>query len=146
HAMGRSGRAFSNVLDRDIFTPERDAALLRAIETHERIIVTTAVAGAPVERRFLDALLNYAHRMDATIVVIPANMQTFGLDPLLLETPEVHILTHTTKLTPELRIDNIKLVAKHIWPLQGLDRLGPRRESFIVGSPKMHAETMGVLD
>ncbi len=138
-AMTQSPESFKFVVDTDIFNEVRTEAMLKAIKSRKRLIVTTAVAGSPVNRVFLEALLDYCKRKDAEILVYPANMQTSGLDPLLLNTPGVHVITDKTLLNPWLTLNPIKILAKHINPLQGLERIGARGERQIVGSPKMHA-------
>lgn len=142
----KSPAAFKWVVDTDIFNQERLDRLIRAIKTKKRLILTTAVAGAAVDKIYFAALLSYAKRMDAEIVVYPANMRTNELDPLLLETEGVHILTNSVELSPWLNLNRIKLIAKQINPLMGLDRVGRRGQTQIVGSPKMHVRTLPTLD
>lgn len=145
-AMKKKPKAFERVIDTTVFTPERTENLVKAIKTRSRLIVTTAVAGSPVNKDFFAALTRAAREMDAEILVFPANMQTSGLDPILLETPGVHILTNSIQLTPGLALNNIKITAKQINPLMGLNRLGPRGQSQIVGSPKLHTRTVPTID
>lgn len=135
-------KAFTFVLDDDLYNDEKREALLTACKTRSRLILTTAVAGAPVDQLFLNALLRYAEKNNADIIVFPANMQTSGLDPLLLSNPRIHILTNSLELSPFLNLNNIKIMAKQINPLTGLSRLGPRLQTQIIGSPKMHSEAV----
>jgi UDP-2,3-diacylglucosamine pyrophosphatase LpxH len=84
--------------------------------------------------------------MDADIFVYPANLVTHGLDPVLLNHPRIHILTHTIEESPFLAQNRIKIVDKQINPLTGLHRIGPRGQSQIVGAPKMHLDTVPTLN
>lgn len=145
-AMKKKPKAFDRVIDTTIFTAERTENLVKAIKDRSRLIVTTAVAGSPVNKDFLASLLRAAKEMDAEILIFPSNMQTSGLDPILLDTPGVHIITNSIQLTPNLALNNIKITAKQINPLMGLNRLGPRGQSQIVGSPKLHSRTVPTID
>lgn len=137
-----SPHSFKHVVDTDMFDAERAEKLMKAIQTRKRLILTTAVAGVEVEPAAFAAMLQYAKLNDAEIIVYPANMQTHGLDPVLLHTEGVHILTESIELSPWLALDNIKLLAKQINPLMGLDRIGEWGQTIIVGSPKMHVKTL----
>lgn len=145
-AMRKTPQAFDRVIDTMFFTQERLDKMEKAIRERSRLIVTTAVAGSPVNLDFLASLRRAAQELDAEIFVFPANMQTFGLDPILLETPGIHIITNAVTLTPNLNLNSIKIIAKQINPLMGLDRIGPRGQSQIVGSPKMHLRTVATID
>lgn len=145
-AIDKRPAAFEKIIDLSIFTPERLKKLESALLTRQRFLVTTAVANSPVDRDFFAVLVRAAKEMDAEILVFAANMRTTGLDPLLLETPGVHIITNTILLSPNLALNNIKLMAKMINPLTGLDRIGPRGQSQIVGSPKLRLNTIPTID
>lgn len=145
-AWDPKNKVFQRAIDTKLFDSARDDALIQAIRNRERLIITTAVAGSPVNPVFFNALLQYCNLMDAEIIVFPANMTTTGLDPLLLETPKVHVLTHSVKITPSLTLNRIRILAKQINPLMGLEHLGERGESQVVGSPKMHWKTLPSLD
>jgi len=138
-------KGFDQIQDVFVFNSERSARLLAALENRSRFVVTTAVSGAPVNQAFLESILNYAQKMDADVIVYAANMITNGLDPRLLDHPRIHILTNTIELSPHLALSRIKLIAKQINPLVGLDRIGPRGQSQIVGSPKMHVRTVSTI-
>lgn len=145
-AMRKHPTAFNHVIDTDIFNAERTEKLVEAIKRRRRLVLTTAVAGARVDRQYFEALRNYAKKRDAEIIVYPANMRTNELDPILLDTPGVHVLTNSVELTPWINLNRIKLIAKQINPLMGLERIGKRGQSQIVGSPKMHLKTLPTMD
>jgi len=142
----KSPNVLTNVMDTQFFNDERIQKMVTAIEKRSRLIVTTVVAGAPVNRGFFAALTNYAKLMDAEILVFPANMITNGLDPLVKETEGVHVITHSVLLSPWLKLNRIKLMAKQINPLMGLDGIGPRGQSQVVGSPQIRLRTVPIMD
>src|SRR5690606_17265289 len=68
YAMRLNKAAFKNVIDTDLFSDAKATELSEAITKRKRMIVTTAVAGAPVNKEFFAALLNYAKKRDAEII------------------------------------------------------------------------------
>lgn len=134
--------SFKKVLDTSIFTPEKVQALVEAVKTRSRLVVTTAVSGAPINQGFLASLLRYCEEMDADILVYPANMESDELASELLNHPRIHVITHSIQLSPWWRLNSIPLLAKQINPLMGLKTMGIRGESQIVGSPKMDTEVV----
>lgn len=146
-AMDLKPNAFANVLDLDRFTPEYDEQTLRALETAQRYIVTTAVAGAKVNQEFLAALRRYARLNNAEIFVFASNFMTTGLDPILFETEGVHVITHSMGLNPYLTLNNMKLMAKMMNPLTRThSNQGNRGESQIFGHPQMRSEIVPTHD
>ncbi|CAN5713876.1 hypothetical protein BH10BDE1_BH10BDE1_03530 [soil metagenome] len=141
-AQARKPEAFKKFIDLEFFTPARQQALIEAVTNRQRLFVTTAVAATRVHKDFLESLLRAREEMDAEILVFAANMEVQFLDPILLNTPGIHIITESILLNPDIRLNNIKLVAKQMNPLMGLARLYPRGESQIVGSPKLHFDTV----
>jgi hypothetical protein len=137
-----SPKSFDEVIDLEIFNEVRTKNLLNAIKTKKRLLVTTAVAGAAVDRDFLQAAKTYCDANDAALIVIPANMKTNELDPLLLKETWVHILTNEVEISRFLRLSNIKITAKQFNPLTSLDNIGPRSQSVIVSSPKIHVKVV----
>ncbi|MDZ4676933.1 MAG: hypothetical protein SGI74_05425 [Oligoflexia bacterium] len=127
--------SFIRVMSDMFRSKERRDKLQKALKTRTRFIVVSVAAGAPVNKSFFDALLRYSKENDAEILILPVTMITEGLDPLLLDTPGVHIVTNSIDLSPELRINNIPLMAKLRNPLMGLDILAERGQSQIVGAP-----------
>ena len=145
-ATQKKPRAFEKVIDTTLFNSQRNELLIKAVQDRQKLIVTTAVADTPVDKGFFETLIRAAREMDAEILVFPANMQTTGLDPILINTPGVHIITNSIQLTPWLNINRIKITAKQINPLMGLDRYGPRGQSQIVGSPKIALRTVATME
>ncbi len=135
-------KAFEKAVDRAYFTDDYRAGIQTAIRTHKRLIVTTAIAGVPVEESFLKALKVYAKKNDAAILVIPMGMITSNLSPLLTKDPEIHILVEGVRLTDNITIDPIKLMVKQLKHLQGLDRLGNKGDTVIIASPHFEADTV----
>jgi hypothetical protein len=141
-----SPSSFKYVIDISKFDQAYLNATLAEIKARKRVILTSAVAGAPVNRAFLASLLNYAKKKDAVVLIYPQNMQTTGLDPVLTNTPGVFVITHHISLSPWMRINRIKLIAKMRDPLMGLERLGLRGQTQIVGAPQARVKTVATID
>jgi hypothetical protein len=145
-AYSKNTKAFKFVIDGDIFNQAREDRFIKMLRTKRRYVLVTAIAGSPVNADFFQTLLNYCAKNDAEIIVYAANMEVSELPKELIYHPKVHILINSMKLTPWLTANRIKLIAKQINPLMGLERIGNRGESQIVGSPKMHFRTVPTLD
>jgi hypothetical protein len=144
-AQQRKPEAFKKFIDLEFFTPARQQALIEAVTNRQRLFVTTAVAKTRVHKDFFNSLLRARDEMDAEILIFAANMEVAFLDPILLNTPGVHIITESILLNPDIRLNNIKIVAKQINPLMGLARIFERGQSQIVGSPKLHFDTVATV-
>lgn len=141
-AQKRKPEAFRKFVDTKIFNSARQKALLDAVMNRQRLFVTTAVAKTRVHMDLLNAMLRARTELDADILVFAANMELTFLDPVLLNTPGIHIITESILLNKDVRLNNIKILAKMKFPLAGLMGIYPRGESQIVGSPKLHFDTV----
>ncbi len=135
-------KAFVSVLNTHIYTKEYKEKAIRAARNADRMIVTSATSGAEIHQEAIDAMMTYSRENgNCPIFVIPLNNQTEGLPAVLLELPNVFVVTHTILLGETLRISNIHVMQNQMNPNMGLKRLGSRIERWIVGSPKMHMTT-----
>lgn len=145
-ATQKNPRLFDKVVDTrflDKAALQRTEQIVREAQT---LLVTTAVPYTPVSEHMLASLKVLAKKKNAKIVVLPAFMQTTGLDPKLLNDPDIHILVNTTILNPFLRIDNIKIMPKMLNPDAGLDQYGPRGQSVIVAAPQVRLKTVPTIE
>jgi len=128
------------VLNESSFTKNYYTNLLERINKYNRFIVTTAVNNKKVNKKFLNSLKNYASRNDALILVLPcqdvASRKTtyeWNLDP---ELRDCGVIFKDIYLNDNLFISDIKVSAKQILPLTGLDRFTPEKGSVILASTK----------
>ncbi len=110
----------------------------KKIKDYKRFVVTTAVSGGRVDLDFLNSIKNYCEVNDALLLVLMAsdpasNAQT--VDNTLLDE---EIVLSDLSLNSNLFISTIKLSAKQIDPMTGLNHLGHRQGSFIFASPKQN--------
>lgn len=125
------------------YTQEYRASLEEEIKKYKRFVVTTAVMGKEVNKPFVDSIRNYAKRNNALLLVLPCeDVASRGkkADPIDLnaELNDFKVVFKDTYLNRNLCLCTLKMSAKQINPLTGLDRLTTAREaSIIVASPKI---------
>lgn len=125
------------------FTQEYRDALEEEIKQYKRFVVTTAVIGKEVNKPFLESIRNYAKRNNALLLVLPCeDVASRGkkANPIELspDLKDFRVIFKDTYLNRNLCLCAIKMSAKQINPLSGLDRLAVSRQaSIIVASPKV---------
>lgn len=138
-------KAFENVIDESIFTPQRLKSLQSNVKKFKRFVITTAVVGCPVHEGFLESIKTYCKHKDAMLLVLPSEDRASGdnwnLDHRL---DRDSIVFSDVKLNSNMFICSIKTSAKQIDPTTGLDRIGQRNGSFIYASPKQRLKFMPV--
>lgn len=129
------------------FSPEYTRETLKLIKKYKRFMVTTAVAGKKVNKLLLKSMLNYAERKDALILVLPSqdvfNRKSkfeFELDPEL-KNDKIRIIYEDTYLNSNIYLSDIKVSAKAVYPLSGLDGLC-LNGTTIVGSVKQDCKAI----
>lgn len=126
-----------------IFVQKYREDLESEIKKYKKFVVTTAVMGKEVNKPFVEAIRNYAKRNNALLLVLPCeDVASRGkkADPLELspELNDFRVIFKDTYLNNNLCLCAIKVSAKQITPLTGLDRMATTRNaSIIVASPKV---------
>lgn len=129
--------------EQTIYTQEYRDALEEEIKNYKKFIVTTAVMGKEVNKPFVQSLRNYAKRNNALMLVLPCeDVASRGKKAKAIElSPELddfRVIFKDTYINKNLCLCAIKVSAKQINPLTGLDRMAVNREaSIIVASPKV---------
>ena len=126
-----------------VYTQEYRSALEEEIKRYKKFVVTTAVMGKEVNKPFLEAIRNYATRNNALLLVLPCeDVASRGKKAKAIElSPDLkdfRVVFKDTYLNKNLCLLTIKVSAKQINPLTGLDRMATtRNSSIIVASPKV---------
>ena len=113
------------------------------IKKYKKFIVTTAVMGKDVNKPFVDSIRNYAKRNSALVLVLPCeDVVSRGKKAKILEiSPELadfKVVFKDIYLNKNLCLYAIKMSAKQLNPLTGLDRIAVQlNASIIVASPKV---------
>lgn len=145
-ALKRNPRALDRVVDETHLNAAAMAKTVDITQTNQTLLITTAVPYTPVSDHMLATLKTMAKEKNAKIVVMPAFMQTTGLDPKLLNDPDIHILVNTTALNSLLRIDAIKIMPKLKNPESALDEYGIRGQSVIVAAPQVRMKPVPTIE
>lgn len=127
-----------------IYTEEYREALNDEIKKYKKFVITTVVMGKEVNKSFADSLRNYAKRNNALLIALPCEdvvsrgkktSKTLEISP---ELSDFRVVFKDTYINNNLCLCAIKVSAKQINPLTGLDRLTVQRQaSIIVASPKV---------
>lgn len=117
------------LLNEASFSPEYTRKTLDIIKQHKRFLVTTAVSGKKCNKLLLKSMLNYCERKDAIILVLPSqdvfNRKSkfeFELDPELKH-DRIRVIYEDTYLNSNFYLSSVKVSAKAVYPLTGLDYL-----------------------
>ena len=127
----------------EIYTQEYREALEDEIKKYKNFVVTTAVMGKEVNKPFLEAIKNYAKRNNALVLILPCeDVASRGKKAAPIELSndlkDFKVIFKDTYLNRNLCLCAVKMSAKQINPLSGLDRLAVTRQaSIIVASPKV---------
>lgn len=136
-AVANDPKAFSNILDETLFSPEARLELEDEIGKFSKFVITTAVGGAALHKGFYKSIQTYCKQNKAKLLVMmcedPASIRKFSI-PKGLENEQ--FIAHDVAINSNLFISTIKLSAKHIDPITGLARIGQKNGSFIYASPK----------
>lgn len=112
------------------------------VKKYKKFVVTTAVAGAPVDKKFLDSIKTYCQKHNALLLTIPANYQLYEIDPKVKENSL--IVFRPIKLNKNVTVYPIKIDPKQVDPAQGLEAIGKKEKTIIIGSPKQRRITLPV--
>ena len=129
--------------EQTIYTQEYRDALEEEIKKYKKFVVTTAVMGKEVNKPFVQAIRNYAQRNNALLLVLPCeDVASRGKKAKPIElSPELddfRVVFKDTYINRNLCLSAIKVSAKMVNPLTGLDRMVAQRQaSIIVASPKV---------
>ena len=134
-------KVFKNIIDIHTFTDKEFKALREDVSKYKRFIITTAVTGCEIHEEAMAAIQTYCKTKKAKMLVLacsdPAHTKdrkyNFSLDHRI---PNSSVVFRDLNLNNNLFISTIKLSAKQINPLTGLNRIAQKRGSFIFASPK----------
>lgn len=132
---------FEGLIDTELFTPANFRKIQDQANTYTRFVITTAVQGCKVHKKFLRSLRAYCEANNALLLVMlckdPAAKTGDTIDPALQKDVIVY---DNLALNSNIFASPIKLSAKHIDPITGLARIGQRNGSFIYASPKQRMQ------
>lgn len=138
--------AFAGSIDvNDYVSPKYLNDLRKEIKKHKRFIITTAVSGQELMGPFMESMRNYADVKKAKLLILPSHDPAHNLDNeiewhfddvLLTE----HFVFEDTNMNSNLFICGIRVTAKQINPITGLNEVSQLHGSLISASPKQFLE------
>ena len=133
---------FSDLVNDSIFTNEKFAELEKKVKTKKRFLLTTAVSGKEVDEKCFNALKTYEDAEDAMIVIQPCedvasrnSVFDYELDRRLRD---CGFAFKDLYLNNKFFLSSIRVSAKQINPLTGLERLAQAKGSMALASPKQY--------
>lgn len=132
--------SFQNLIDERVFTPKVFNKLKGDVSKYKKFVITTAVTGMPVHKKFLKSLKNYCEANNALLLILPSSdpaTKGWKLDGNLVNE---RIVFDDLELNSNLFVSAFKTSAKQTNPLTGIKRIGQRERSMIISSPKQFLE------
>lgn len=119
--------------------------LQKEIKKHKRFVITTAVAGQKVHAKFIESIRNYCRVNKAKLLILPSHDPAHNLDseidwhfdPTVLADD---LVFEETVLNSNFFISGIRVTAKQINPITGLNEISQIKGSFVSASPKQFLE------
>ena len=123
--------------------------LAEEIKKYSRFVVTTAVVNKAVNMNFLNSIKNYAERNNALVLILPSDIASKkkkddkGVMELDSRLKDFRVIYKDTYLNENLCLCAVKVSAKQINPLTGLQRMATKKQaSIVIGSTKMLEENV----
>ena len=139
--------SFKNIIDEEMFNPQKFAELLAHIKPFKKFVITTAVTGSDIHEGFYKSLKYYCEINNACLLILPCSEPTKNTENKWKLAPELkgeNIVFDDVALNANLFISTVKLQAKQIDPITSLTRIGSRHGSFIYASPKQRLKYVPV--
>ena len=134
-----TGELEKSILDVATLGKDYIAKTLKKLAKHKRFVITTAVANAKVNKKFLESIHTYCRKENAALVILPSLNRGSG-DKWTLSTDLAgeNIAFFDFKFNSNLAVLGIASNAKAVDPVSGLPRLSRSNGSIICGSPKQN--------
>lgn len=133
---------FKNLVNDTLFTHEAFEELKKKVKKKRKFILTTAVSGKEIHEGFFDAIKTYEEVEDAMLLIQPcedvasrASIFEYELDRRLRD---CGFAFKDLYLNNKFFLSSIKVSAKQINPLTGLERLAQAKGSMALASPKQY--------
>lgn len=133
---------FRDLVNDTLFTNEAFAELKNKIKKKKKFILTTAVSGKEIHEGFFNAIKTYEEVEDAMLLIQPcedvasrASIFDYELDRRLRD---CGFAFKDLYLNNKFFLSSIKVSAKQINPLTGLERLAQAKGSMALASPKQY--------
>ena len=138
---------FEDIYDETMFDGKHHRRIQKRIDKAKRFFITTASTGCAVNTKALASAQNFCRKNKAELLILvcsdPAHTRqskySFVLHP---DVPAECVVSQDVQINNSLHLSTIKMGAKHINPLNGLERLAQKRGSFLFASPKQDLQPL----
>lgn len=139
-ARKKAPDVFKFLLDEQVFTPKIFKKLKGDVAKYKKFVVTTAVTGMPLHKKFYLNLKAYCKKNKALLLILPSSDPAIKGWELDGELSSEKIVFDDLALNSNLCISAFKTSSKQTNPLTGIKRIGQRERSMIIASPKQFLE------
>ena len=133
---------FDGVLDDHLLKKKRLEKLHTKIKGSKKFLITSVVNDKPLFQKAFAAMKTWQDYEGGELIFMPcSDPASFGTTTqwhLPTELADEHVVLNDLSLNQNLTLCSIKLTAKQINPLSGLDRLVRKKGSMILAAPKQH--------
>lgn len=132
---------FNDIDIQDLLNLNAIKELRKAVKDYNRFVITTAVTGCEVDENFYKSIQTYCKKKDAKLLILMSSdtgqaKTKNGYGSIDKKLANECVVIEDTDLNSNIFLSTIKLSAKHIDPITGLDRIGQREGTFVFASPK----------
>lgn len=137
---------FSGSIDIDDYLSDKNLAKInKEIKKYKRFVITTAVSGQVVHGEFIESIRRYCKEKKAKLLILPSHDPAHNLDNEIdwyfdKKIVNEDFIFEETQLNSNFFISGIRVTAKQINPITGLNEISQTKGSFISASPKQFLE------
>lgn len=133
---------FQNVINDSIFTNKYKKDIKKRVKNSKVFFVSTAVSGKLIHEKSLKAIKSYLKKRNGELVILPSEdvasrKSTFDYE-LDSRLSGCMVVSEDVNLNNNIHLSSIKVSAKQINPITGLERLCQSKGSAILASPKQY--------
>jgi hypothetical protein len=141
-AADKCPEVFEGLVNDSLFTPEYFDRVKKKVSKKKRFIIVSAVSGKEVDENFLNAIRAHNEVEDSMTLIMPcedvASRNSIFEWELDRKLSDFDVVFNDLFLNRKFYLCGIKVSAKQLNPLTGLDRLAQGRGSAILASPKQY--------
>jgi len=133
---------FDDLVNDSIFTRDYFKGVQKSVKNKKRFIITAAVSGKEVEENFLNAIQTHNEVEDSMLLILPCedvasrnSIFDWELDRKLRSS---NIVFDDLYLNEKFYLSSIRVSAKQVNPITGLDRIAQAKGSTALASPKQY--------
>lgn len=132
-----------------IISPKKIAKLRSSISKYKKFFITTAVTGCRYHNEFYNTIKQWEKTESGKMLILISSDPAHNLDKNNLGRIDKmltgeDLIIEDTELNSNIFLSTIKLSAKQIDPITGMNRIGQRNGSLIFASPKQRLKPVPI--